>query len=239
MRLDKWLSHCGGGTRRDVKLLLKAGRVKVNDKVEKQSARQVHPEKDSVTLDGVPMLYQEFVYFMLNKPSGVITATEDSHQKTVLDLFDQQDLHKDLFPVGRLDKDTEGLLLITNDGALGHLLLSPKHHVKKTYEAIINASIQSDMIEQFAAGIELVGDGRTKPASLRVLKNEEKPLVEIVITEGKFHQIKRMFHAVGREVVYLKRTKMGPLSLDPSLALGEYRRLTETEREQLLQIKKD
>lgn len=234
MRLDKWISNAGVGSRKEVKQLLKDRHVHVNGQIEKSASFQVDPDKDVVELKGRPVYYQEFVYYMLNKPPGVITATEDSKHETVLNLMDEKDRMKGLYPVGRLDKDTEGLLLLTNDGPLGHRLLSPKHHVDKTYEAIINGPITTSIFEAFDNGIKLVGDGVTLPAKLKVLREGKEPKVEIVITEGKFHQIKRMFHAVEREVLFLKRTKMGPLSLDPLLQIGHYRPLTEEEQEEIL-----
>lgn len=237
MRLDKWLTHMGTGSRKDVKGLIKTGSVQVNDVPVKDPSCQVDPSKDVVTVHGEPLVYEAFHYFLLNKPQGVITATEDAKQETVLDLLDERDRRKDLFPVGRLDKDTEGLLLITNDGALAHKLLSPKHHVEKTYEAIINGLITEEMVMAFQKGIELKGDGATKPAKLKVLTEAENPRVEIQITEGKYHQIKRMFVAVGREVLYLKRTKMGPLALEAGLELGAYRPLSQEERAALEIIK--
>jgi 16S rRNA pseudouridine516 synthase len=237
VRLDKWLTHMGMGSRKEVRGLLKTGIVMVNDKPEKDPSRQVHPEKDLVMVHGEPLTYESFVYFLLNKPQGVITATEDAVHETVLDLLEERDRRKDLFPVGRLDKDTEGLLLITNDGALAHKLLSPKHHVEKTYEANINGPITEEIISAFEKGIELKGDGITKPARLMVLSNADTPRVEIKINEGKYHQIKRMFVAVGREVLYLKRTKMGPLELGPELALGAYRPLSLEERTALVNLK--
>jgi 16S rRNA pseudouridine516 synthase len=237
VRLDKWLTHMGMGSRKDVRALLKTGAVLVNDVTEKDPSRHVDSEKDLVMVDGEPLTYEAFVYFLLNKPQGVITATEDSVHETVLDLVEEKDRRKDLFPVGRLDKDTEGLLLITNDGMLAHKLLSPKHHVPKTYKAIINGPITPEIIHSFEKGIELKGDGMTKPARLQVLSDLKEPCVEIEIAEGKYHQIKRMFVAVGREVLYLKRTKMGPLKLDPELALGAYRSLSQEERTALEKIK--
>jgi len=237
MRLDKWLTHMGIGSRKDVRALLKTGNVKVNDQPVKDPSRHVDPELDDVTVNGERLTYEEYIYFLLNKPQGVITATEDARHETVLDLLEEHDRRKDLFPVGRLDKDTEGLLLITNDGALAHKLLSPKHHVEKTYEAIINGPITNEIMSAFETGIELKGDGTTKPAKLKVLLEGENPRVEIQITEGKYHQIKRMFVAVGREVLYLNRTKMGPLELETGQALGTYRQLSPVERTALQEIK--
>ncbi|EFR86902.1 rRNA pseudouridine synthase [Listeria marthii] len=226
MRLDKLLSHTGFGSRREVKPLLKSGAVVVNGTIQKDSKTQVNPDKDQVTVHGTPVVYQEFVYFMLHKPQNVVSATEDNVSETVIDLLAQEDTLTDPFPVGRLDKDTEGLLIITNDGTLAHNLLSPKKHIDKTYYAKIDGDVTATDVEAFAAGIEL-DDGYTcKPARLEIITPNE---IKVTIQEGKFHQVKRMFAARGKTVSYLKRISMGNLQLDESLELGEYRPLTETE----------
>ncbi|EHL2532686.1 pseudouridine synthase, partial [Listeria monocytogenes] len=187
---------------------------------------QVNPDKDQITVHGTPVVYQEFVYFMLHKPQNVVSATEDNVSETVIDLLAQEDTLTDPFPVGRLDKDTEGLLIITNDGTLAHNLLSPKKHIDKTYYAKIDGDVTAEDVEAFAAGIEL-DDGYTcKPARLEIITPNE---IKVTIQEGKFHQVKRMFAARGKSVSYLKRISMGNLQLDESLALGEYRPLTEAE----------
>ncbi|ADB69286.1 TPA: rRNA pseudouridine synthase [Listeria monocytogenes] len=226
MRLDKLLSHTGFGSRKEVKPLLKSGAVVVNGTIQKDSKTQVNPDKDQITVHGTPVVYQEFVYFMLHKPQNVVSATEDNVSETVIDLLAQEDTLTDLFPVGRLDKDTEGLLIITNDGTLAHNLLSPKKHIDKTYYAKIDGDVTAADVEAFAAGIEL-DDGYTcKPASLEIITPNE---INVTIQEGKFHQVKRMFAARGKTVSYLKRISMGNLQLDESLELGEYRPLTEAE----------
>ncbi|MDT0014728.1 pseudouridine synthase [Listeria cossartiae] len=226
MRLDKLLSHTGFGSRKEVKPLLKSGAVVVNGTIQKDSKTQVNPDKDQVTVHGTPVVYQEFVYFMLHKPQNVVSATEDNVSETVIDLLAQEDTLTDPFPVGRLDKDTEGLLIITNDGTLAHNLLSPKKHIDKTYYAKIDGDVTAEDVEAFAAGIEL-DDGYTcKPARLEIITPNE---IKVTIQEGKFHQVKRMFAARGKTVSYLKRISMGNLQLDESLALGEYRPLTEEE----------
>ncbi|EAE8346954.1 rRNA pseudouridine synthase [Listeria monocytogenes] len=226
MRLDKLLSHTGFGSRKEVKPLLKSGAVVVNGTIQKDSKTQVNPDKDQVTVHGAPVVYQEFVYFMLHKPQNVVSATEDNVSETVIDLLAQEDTLTDPFPVGRLDKDTEGLLIITNDGTLAHNLLSPKKHIDKTYYAKIDGDITAADVEAFAAGIEL-DDGYTcKPARLEIITPNE---ISVTIQEGKFHQVKRMFAARGKTVSYLKRISMGNLQLDESLELGEYRPLTEAE----------
>ncbi|EJD3740645.1 rRNA pseudouridine synthase [Listeria monocytogenes] len=226
MRLDKLLSHTGFGSRKEVKPLLKSGAVVVNGTIQKDSKTQVNPDKDQITVHGTPVVYQEFVYFMLHKPQNVVSATEDNVSETVIDLLAQEDTLTDPFPVGRLDKDTEGLLIITNDGTLAHNLLSPKKHIDKTYYAKIDGDVTAADVEAFAAGIEL-DDGYTcKPASLEIITPNE---INVTIQEGKFHQEKRMFAARGKTVSYLKRISMGNLQLDESLELGEYRPLTEAE----------
>lgn len=230
LRLDKYLADMGMGTRSEVKQFIKKGQVLVNDEIMKKPEYKVSTTEDEVVLNGQTVRYQEFEYIMLNKPQGVISATEDRNDKTVLDLITDAD-RKDLFPVGRLDKDTEGLLLLTNDGKLAHELLAPKKHVPKTYLVHVNGVVTKEDVELFAKGFLVDDDLCAKPAKLEILKAAEISAVHLTITEGKFHQVKRMFGAVNKPVVYLKRIKMGNLVLDDSLALGEYRRLTEQELE--------
>ncbi|MBC1923807.1 pseudouridine synthase [Listeria innocua] len=226
MRLDKLLSHTGFGSRKEVKPLLKSGAVVVNGTIQKDSKTQVNPDKDQVTVHGTPVIYQEFVYFMLHKPQNVVSATEDNLSETVIDLLEQEDTLTNPFPVGRLDKDTEGLLIITNDGTLAHNLLSPKKHIDKTYYAKIDGDVTAEDVEAFSVGVTL-DDGYTcKPAHLEIITPNE---IKVTIQEGKFHQVKRMFAARGKTVSYLKRISMGNLQLDESLELGEYRPLTENE----------
>lgn len=231
MRLDKYLAQMGYGTRSEVRGRVRAGEVTVNTVVVRDPAEQVS-ERDLVTLAGEPVAYEKYVYYMLNKPAGVITATQDKKARTVLDLITEK-TRKDLFPVGRLDRDTEGLLLITNDGDLAHRLLSPAHHVDKVYYAILDGPVGEKEIDLFARGLRVDEDLTAMPAQLRVLNSPESRRngceVEVTIQEGKYHQVKRMFEAVGRRVRYLKRISMGPLQLDPKLNPGEYRRLTEKE----------
>lgn len=236
MRLDKLLSHSGFGTRKEVKNLLKKKGVTVNDEVQKDGKFQVHLEKDLIEVFGEEVSYQEFVYFMLHKPQGVISATTDNLHETVIDLLEPQDQLQEPFPVGRLDIDTEGLLLLTNDGALTHELLSPKKHVNKVYEAEINGIVTKEDAAAFEKGITLDDGYICKPAVLEIVETNEfegTSWIRVTIQEGKFHQVKRMFEAVGKEVVYLKRLSMGPLILDEELPLGQYRPLTLEEIEQL------
>ncbi|MDQ0160125.1 pseudouridine synthase [Alkalibacillus salilacus] len=235
MRLDKLLANEGYGTRKDVKKIIKKGSVTIDDQVIKDVSFHVDPTQSDVIVDGIEIDYREFVYLMLNKPQGVISATEDDRHECVTDLLDLEYDKFNLFPVGRLDKDTEGLLLLTNDGQLAHQLTSPKHKVNKLYEAVIDQSITDEDIQAFREGVELEDGYVTKPAELTVQHNlEEEAEVLITITEGKFHQIKRMFEARDKQVKYLKRLQMGSLKLDESLELGEARELTEDELNQLL-----
>lgn len=234
MRIDKMLANLGFGSRKEVKKLLKDGAVKVNDAIIKDAKQHVNPEKDTVTLNGEMIEYKEFIYLMMNKPPGVISATEDQYDQTVIDLLQVEDVVYEPFPVGRLDKDTEGLLLITNDGQLAHRLLSPKKHVPKTYFAVIDQEVTEEDVLAFRKGVILDDGYETKPGILNILKSGIHSDIELTITEGKFHQVKRMFEAVGKKVVYLKRISMGPLKLDESLELGEYRELTEEEIDLLI-----
>lgn len=229
MRLDKLLSNMGFGTRKDIKKFAKDGLVLVDGKMVKDSSQHVDPEEQEVEFDGEPVRYREFVYLMLNKPQGVISATEDLVERTVIDLLDMEYIPFEVFPVGRLDKDTEGLLILTNDGKMAHELLSPRKHVPKTYYADVEGIVTQEDIEAFAKGVKLDDGYETLPADLVILESGELSRIELTIYEGKFHQVKRMFIAVGKKVKYLKRIKMGNLSLDPALSLGDSRELTEEE----------
>ncbi|MEH7274106.1 pseudouridine synthase [Neobacillus vireti] len=229
MRIDKMLANLGYGSRKEVKQLLKSGAVKIDDVIVKDAKQHVDTNKQIVTLNGEVIEYREFIYLMMNKPQGVLSATEDSVGETVIDLLELEDQVYEPFPVGRLDKDTEGLLLITNDGQLAHRLLSPKKHVPKTYFAVIDREVTDEDIRAFAEGVTLDDGYETKPGELKILKSGIRSDIELTITEGKFHQVKRMFEAVGKKVVYLKRISMGPLPLDETLELGEYRELTDEE----------
>lgn len=232
MRLDKYLADMGIGTRTEVKKMVRQGRIAVDGAVVKSPDVKIDLAKNQVTCDGNPVAYEEFEYYMLNKPAGVVSATTDTRDKTVLDLIDTKK-RKDLFPVGRLDKDTEGLLLITNDGELAHRLLAPKKHVDKVYYAKIEGVVTEEDVKAFAEGVSIGGGEMAKPAELVIIVSDEISEIELTIQEGKFHQVKRMFESVGKKVVYLKRLSMGSLVLDESLALGEYRKLTKEELESL------
>ncbi|UOY94346.1 rRNA pseudouridine synthase [Ectobacillus sp. JY-23] len=229
MRIDKLLANMGFGSRKEVKKLLKEGAVKIDGMPVKDAKFHVNVTKDEVTVYGEVVEYKEFIYLMMNKPQGVISATEDNMHETVIDLLEEEDLVFEPFPVGRLDKDTEGFLLLTNDGQLAHQLLSPKKHVPKKYFAKVEGQVTEEDIEAFQKGVILDDGYETKPGVLTILHSGPLSEIELVITEGKFHQVKRMFEAVGKKVVYLKRTEMGPLKLDEELELGQYRELTEEE----------
>ena len=223
MRLDKLLANMGYGTRKEVKQLLKQKGVTVDGEIVKDSSMHVNPDSQEVSVFGERVEYTEFIYLMMNKPPGVISATEDHIDKTVIDLLDPLAQHFKPFPVGRLDKDTEGLLLITNDGQLAHNLLSPKKHVPKTYYAKIEGEVTESDIEAFKQGVELDDGYVTKPGELVILSSGPRSEIELTIQEGKFHQVKRMFESVGKKVTYLKRLSMGSLKLDELLYLGDYR----------------
>jgi len=235
MRIDKCLADCGLGTRSEVKSLLKAKRITVNGKVVTNGKVQVNPETDEILFDGETIQYEEFVYIMMNKPKGVVSATEDNLHKTVLDLIDPLYFKKGVFPVGRLDIDTHGLLLLTNDGELAHRLLSPKKHVTKIYQARVEGVMTEEDAVAFEKGIVLSDGTECMPARLDILSTtQDESFVQIHLKEGKFHQVKRMVKACGKTVVDLQRLTMGPLKFDESLALGESRPLTEEELESLM-----
>lgn len=228
MRLDKYLADMGVGTRSEVKVLIKKRRVQVNNEIVVDPNRKITVGSDLVSFDGKDISYVQYEYYMLNKPAGVLSATEDKHGKTVIDLITTSK-RKDLFPVGRLDKDTEGLLLITNDGELAHSLLSPKKHVDKEYYAKVEGVVTNEDVEAFEKGLQVDEDFLAMPAKLTILSQGKVSEITLIIQEGKFHQVKRMFEAVGKKVVYLKRLSMGTLQLDKSLKPGDYRMVTEEE----------
>ena len=240
MRIDKLLSNLGIGTRSEIKKMIKQKQIKINGELVKNGKNQLDPDSAQVTINDQPVAIQLTKYLMLNKPQNVITATEDASQRTVLDLIAKNDRVKRLAPVGRLDKDTTGLLLLTNDGQLSHRLLAPQKHVAKTYQATIDGIVNDDTIARFKAGIQLKDGTFCKPATLKVISVVEKDNqseIEVTITEGKYHQIKRMFAACGLHVATLNRISMGPLKLDPSLKPGQYRSLSENEIQTLLKLK--
>ena len=228
IRLDKFLADAGAGTRSQVKGFLKKGLVTVNGEPARKPEQKISPETDLIVFQGTVLSYTEFYYYMLNKPSGYVSATDDNTAPTVLSLLKGAP-GKDLFPVGRLDKDTEGLLLITNDGALAHRLLSPRHHVDKTYFVRADGAVTEDDCSRLEAGVDIGEDRPTLPAKAALLSSGPVSEVELTIHEGKFHQVKRMFQAVGKPVLYLRRLSMGSLMLDETLSPGQYRPLREEE----------
>lgn len=235
IRLDKYLADMGVGTRQEVKKKIRQGQVRVNDEIARAPEKKIS-DSDQVFCDGMQVSYVTHEYYMLNKPSGVVSATEDASCRTVIDLIAERK-RKDLFPVGRLDKDTEGLLFITNDGELAHRLLSPKKHVDKVYYAKVAGAVSEEDKAAFLQGVNIGTKEKeewTRPGELQILDVGEKvSTIRLTIREGKYHQVKRMFQAVGKEVLYLKRESMGTLTLDPLLAPGSYRALTEKERKEL------
>ncbi|WP_430602593.1 16S rRNA pseudouridine516 synthase [Enterococcus sp. DIV0724b] len=236
MRLDKFLAETGVGSRKEAKQLLKKGLVTVNEKVIKDGKTHIDEKQDSIKFAGETLTYQKYYYYLLHKPQGVISATEDKWDQTVIDILRNEDYREDLFPVGRLDKDTEGLLLLTNDGQLAHQLLSPKKHVDKEYFAKVQGVVTEKDVRQFAEGFALNNKEQVKPSELMIESVDETSEISeirLIIQEGKFHQVKRMFEAVDKKVLYLKRLRMGTLWLDEDLTLGEYRALTEKELEDL------
>ncbi len=227
MRLDKYLADSGIGTRSDVKELIRKGRITLNGETIKKSDYKIDLELDRICLDSVPVLYQKYAYYMLNKPAGVVSATNDNVNSTVIELLKNEN-RKNLFPVGRLDKDTTGLLLITDDGDFAHKILSPRKHISKTYLAQLDGELSESDRCRLEQGIDIGDDKITLPAVLKHEVNESN-LIRITIMEGRYHQVKRMFQAVDRCVLTLKRVQIGDLKLDESLAEGSYRSLTREE----------
>lgn len=229
MRLDKLLAAAGYGSRKEIKAMVREGNVAVNGSPVNDSAIHVDSEGDTITVNGSVVSFREFIYLMLNKPVGCVSATFDNRDKTVLELVPEVYRHYELFPVGRLDKDTEGLLLLTNDGKLAHELLAPKKHVPKTYFVRVDRMVEEHHLDHLAQGVTLDDGYQTKPAMAKLLAAGPPGEVALTITEGKFHQVKRMFIALDMNVIYLQRTAMGGVSLDPALELGEMRELTPEE----------
>lgn len=234
MRLDKYLSDMGVSNRNEIKKNIRHGKVSVNGQTVKDPSLHVSLD-DQIVYLGETILYEEYVYYMINKPAGVVSASMDKKAKTVVDLIDERS-RKDLFPLGRLDKDTVGLLLISNDGLLAHRLLAPKFHVDKTYFARIDGVVEDDMVAKFASGFKVDDSLEALSSKLKIISSGQISEVEITIHEGKFHQIKRMFEAFDMKVIYLKRLEFGPIKLDENLEEGQYRRLTSSELESLKKI---
>ncbi|MEF9941066.1 MAG: pseudouridine synthase [Lachnospiraceae bacterium] len=232
IRLDKYLADMSIGTRTEVKDLIRKGMVTIDGIIVKRPEQKIELAQQQIAVQSHIVGYVEYEYYMLNKPAGVVSATCDKKETTVLDLITERK-RKDLFPVGRLDKDTEGLLLITNDGNLAHQLLSPKKHVNKVYYAKIRGIVTKEDVVRFAQGLQISDREYTKPAILEIVKEAPESEIKLTIQEGKFHQVKRMFQVVDKEVLYLKRISMGTLQLDDTLSLGDYRPLTKEELNQL------
>lgn len=228
-RLDKIIASQGKLSRSDVKKMIKGGRITVDGTVPKTADIKIDAEKTVITVDGKALNYKKHIYIMLNKPQGVISASNDKTQKTVVDLVPAELYRDGLFPAGRLDGDTVGFVLITDDGDFAHRILSPKNHIMKTYHATLRAPLTDEDIEHFKKGVELSDGTLCLEAEVRMLPDTESPTAEVRICEGKYHQVKRMFAALGNKVVYLKRVKMGQLDLDPALAEGQCRELTDYE----------
>ena len=234
IRIDKYLADCGIGTRSEVKKYIKTKQITVNGKLVAKPEQKIDENVDVVCFKSQPITYEKYVYYLLHKPAGCVTAKQDNVHKTVMECFPEEVRAKDIAPVGRLDLDTEGLLLFTNDGPLTHHLLSPTHHIPKTYYAILDKEVPESAIELFKTGVDIGDDKPTLPAELIILptvvKEDENATysAELTIHEGRFHQVKRMFEAVGCTVTYLKRLSMGSLVLG-DLKIGEYRKLTEEE----------
>lgn len=231
LRIDKLLGNLGYGTRSQLKKEIKTGCLTVNSKTVKDSSIIVDTDVDQITYHGETIKYIKYIYLMMNKPQGVISATEDYHcSKTVIDLLDDFNKNFEPFPVGRLDKDTEGLLILTNNGKFAHNMLSPRKHVDKTYFAYVGGKLTDNDVKAFADGVTFLDDGyKTMPSKLEIIKSNDISECRITIKEGKFHQVKRMFEAVDKRVIYLRRLSMGPISLDDDLELGEYRELDDKE----------
>lgn len=229
-RIDKIISNLGYGSRKEIKALVKKGLVKVDGEIVKDNGLLIDPEKSVININGEDLFYREYIYLMMNKPDGVISATYDNREETVIDLLEVEHQVFNPFPVGRLDKDTVGLLLLTNDGELNHRLISPKWHVDKVYYAKIDKAVDEKDVEAFKNGITLDDGYKCKEGKLEIISSsDEGAEVMVTIQEGKYHQVKRMFEALGKTVVYLKRTEFGGLPLDQELEEGEYRELTEDE----------
>lgn len=230
IRLDKYLSDMGMGSRSELKKMILKGQVKVGEQITIRPETKVDKGVDKVYLNDQLINYREFIYFMLNKPAGVVSATKDNINKTVIDLIHDK-LGKDLFPVGRLDKDTEGLLFITNDGDFAHNMLSPRKEIDKVYYAKVKGKITDEDQRLLESGVRIDNDYLTLPAKLKIIESGEISIIELTIREGKFHQVKQMIKAVGKQVIYLKRIAMAGIALDNDLLPGEYRELSQEELE--------
>ena len=228
VRLDKFISDTGHASRREAKELVKAGRVRIDAAIASSVDMKIDPDAATVFIDGEALDYKKYRYIMMNKPNGVVSATEDSQQQTVIDLLPESLRKQDIFPVGRLDKDTTGLLLLTNDGSFSHSIITPKKHVAKVYRAAVTGILDESDVRAFEEGIVLADGTECMPAKLSI----ERPSVGLAtVYEGKYHQVKRMFAARGKHVTALHRLSIGGLSLDPALKSGQFRELSEEEME--------
>ncbi|MCH4890387.1 rRNA pseudouridine synthase [Acidaminobacter sp. JC074] len=232
MRLDKFLSNMGKGSRTDVKKMITKGLVSVDGDIIRKVGFNVDPDKNEICVNGELISFEKHVYLIMNKPKDVISARQDKVHKTVIDLLNGYGNRK-LFPVGRLDIDTEGMLLITDDGQWNHDLMNPKKHVSKIYYAHIEGRVDEEDVKAFSEGLILKDDSLCKPADLKILSSGEISKIELTISEGKYHQVKRMFASRGKRVLYLKRIQIGGLRLDDSLELGEFRDLTSEEMKKI------
>lgn len=235
IRLDKYLADMGCGTRSQVKQMIRKGQVEINGEKIKKPEQKITTAQDRVCVAGKEIRYEKYRYYLLHKPAGYVSATTDNRDKTVLELL-PENIRRELFPVGRLDKDTEGLLLLTNDGELAHRLLSPKKHVDKTYYARIDGKVDEEDRRAFLQGVDIGDETNTAPAKLEILKSSDISEILLTIQEGRFHQVKRMFQARDKQVIYLKRMTMGPLVLGDDLPKGNYRELCEEERKVLERV---
>lgn len=236
-RLDKVLSNLGYGSRKEIKTIVKKGEVEVNGDIAKKNDMKVNPNEDTIKVYGEEINYRKYIYIMMNKPEGVVCATFDNYEETVIDFLDEEYKVFKPFPIGRLDKDTEGLLIITNDGELNHRLTSPKWHVDKLYYAQINKPVDEEDVKAFKKGIVLEDGYKCLPGELEIISSDKDGSeVNVIIGEGKFHQVKRMFEARDKKVIYLKRVKMGNLELDENLEEGQYRELSSEELARIKEV---
>ena len=234
-RIDKLIASQGALSRSDVRRLVKRGAIALNGSPVRDAGQKADPEADQITVSGRPLFISKYLYLMLDKPAGVVSASRDAEQKTVIDLVPSALRRDGLFPAGRLDKDTTGFVLITNDGEFAHRILSPKKHISKTYLARLARPVDGRSIEAFRSGLVLADGTRCMEAGLQILEDDETPLAEVVLHEGRYHQIKRMFAALGNEVIALRRVKMGDLPLDETLGPGGCRKITAEELQKIIQ----
>lgn len=236
-RLDKILANLGYGTRKEIKLIIKNGEVKINGAVVKDNSVKINPYECSIEISGENVDYKKYIYILMNKPCGVVSATFDNFDETVIDILEPKYQSFKPFPVGRLDKDTRGLLIITNDGKLNHRLISPRSHVDKVYYAEIDRPLNESDVDKFGKGIVLKDGYKCMSAALHIMEStQDGSRAEVTVQEGKFHQVKKMFNSLGKNVVYLRRIRFGPIKLEDSLEEGEYRELSKEEIESIKKI---